>query len=101
MQLGLAWEVKLEGKAAPYIQNHPLRLRNRRQEERTVGIQLTLKIGKENKNDADMLMRDGPRADVLMHHLCTSRSLICMHILQTTQRDSCGVGIAHTGKWGI
>ena len=22
-----------------------------------------------------------PRADVLMHHLCTSRSLICMHIL--------------------
>ena len=30
------------------------------------------------------------RADVLMHHLCTSHSLICMHILQTTQLDSCG-----------
>ena len=41
---------------------------------------LTLKIGWENKNGADMLIY-GPRADVLMYLLCTSRSLICIHIL--------------------
>ena len=48
--------------------------------ERKVGIQLILKIGQENKNGADMLVYE-PRADVLMHHLGTLGSLICMHIL--------------------
>ena len=81
MKLGLVWEVKakLEGKAALYIQNHLPRLHNGKV-ERKMGIQLTLKIRQENKNGADMLIYE-PRADVLMHHLCTSRSLICMHIL--------------------
>ena len=48
--------------------------------ERKVEIQLTLKIGQENKNGPDMLIYE-PRADVLMHHLCTSRSLTWVHIL--------------------
>ena len=48
--------------------------------ERKVEIQLILKIGQENKNGADMLIYE-PRADVLMHHLDTLRSLLCMHIL--------------------
>ena len=43
--------------------------------ERKVGIQLILRIGQENKNGADMLIYE-PRADVLMHHPGTLRSLM-------------------------
>ena len=59
MKLGRVLEVKLEGNAVSCIQNHPLRLHDRkdkRKERWESSCTLTLKI--DNKNGADMLMRD-------------------------------------------
>ena len=40
-----------EGKAAPYIQSHPLRLNNCKTREKEAGIQLTLKNYQEGENE--------------------------------------------------
>ena len=53
--------------------------------ERKVRIRLILKIGQENKNGADMLIYE-PRADVLMHHLGTVRSLMHAYPLNHPER---------------
>ena len=65
-----------EGKTAPYIQNHPPRLHNRKERGKNGGNPVDPE-NRLSRSGADILIY-GPRADVLMHHLCTSHSLICI-----------------------
>ena len=67
-------KVKLEGKVALYIQNHPLRLHNRKERGKNGGNPVDPE-NRLSRSGADILIY-GPRADVLIHHLCTSHSLM-------------------------